>query len=96
MAKQVIVTASRQETELTDEQAGQYILENVFTRVGDCFMTSSFFERVKNAGLEESQASEIGKLVNGLIDEGKLQIRFEYNASFAGGPGYVLNITRIA
>ena len=94
MAKQV--TVSRQETELTVEQAKQFILDKVFEYVSRYFMVGSFLGRVRSAGLEESQASELEKLVNELIDEGKLQIRFDYIASFMSGPGSVVIIKRIA
>lgn len=93
MAKRVII--SRQEVKLTDEEAKQYILDKVFAGVGHYFMARSFLERIGSVGLEAPDW-ELGKLVNELIDKGKVRIDYDYIGGPMGGPGCILVIRRIA
>lgn len=72
MAKQVIV--SRKEIELTDEEAKQYILDKVFICVGSRFQLKDFDNRAIVSGIE----GNLGKLVNELIEEGKLRVEREW------------------
>ena len=89
------VEISRRETKLTVEEAKQYILDKVFSGVGHCFMARSFLERIRNAGLEAPD-SELGKLVNELINENKVRVDYDCIGGPMGGPGCVLVIRRIA
>lgn len=93
MAKRVEV--SRKETELTNEEAKQFILDRVFAGVGHYVMARSFLERIRSAGLEAPDW-ELGKLVNELIDKGKVRIDYDYIGGPMGGPGCILVIRRIA
>ncbi len=89
MAKRVVIV--RKETELTKEEAKQYILYNVFTCVGSRFQLKDFPSRAVASGLE----GNLEELVNELIKEGKLRIEYEYLHAGPGG-GYFLVIRRIA
>lgn len=92
MAKRVVV--SRQEFELTDEEAKQYILDNMFAVVGSCFKIEDFFEQASTAGIEDSKGEDLKKIVNQLIAEGKLRIEYEHvRAAFISG--YILIIRRV-
>ena len=92
MAKRVVV--SRQEFELTDEEAKQYILDNMFTAVGSCFRVEDFFKRASASGIEDSKGEDLKKIVNQLINEGKLRIEYEHvRAAFISG--YILIIKRV-
>lgn len=88
MAKRIIV--SRKEVELTNEEAKQYILNDVFTRVGSRFRLENF-DRIISAGLE----GNLEELVNELIEEGKLRVDREW---FHAGPAtaWIWVIRRIA
>ncbi len=72
MAKRVII--SRQEVELTDEEAKKYILNNVFTCVGSRFQLKDFPKRAADSGFE----GNLEELVNELIKEGKLRVEWEW------------------
>lgn len=72
MAKRVIV--SRQEVELTDEEAKQYILDKVFTGVGGGFQLKDFDKEAVAGGIE----GNLEVLVNELIKEGKLRVEREW------------------
>lgn len=72
MAKRVIV--SRQEVELADEEAKQYILDKVFTCVGSRFQLKDFDKEAVARGIE----GELQVLVNELIKAGKLRVEWEW------------------
>jgi len=92
MAKHVEI--SRKEFELTDEEAKQYILDNMFTEVGSCFSEDDFFKQASTAGIESSRGEDLKRIINQLIEEGKLRIGYEHvRAAFIGG--YILIIKRI-
>lgn len=92
MAKRVVV--SRQEFELTDEEAKQYILDNMFTVVGSSFRIEDFFKRALDAGIEDSKGEDLKKIISQLINEGKLRIEYEHvRAAFISG--YILIIKRM-
>ena len=98
MAKRVVV--SRQELELTDEEAKQFILNNVLNGIGHSFMLNSFLGRIQAAGLESSNPgtvseSGLGALVNELLKEGKLCVEYDYIGGPMGGPGGVWIIKRV-
>ena len=92
MAKRMVV--SRQEFKLTDEEAKQYILDRVFTVVGSCFKEEDFLKRASAAGIESSKGEDLKKIVNQLIEEGKLRIEYEHvRAAFISG--YILVIKMV-
>jgi len=93
MAKRVIV--SRQESELTDENAKQFIL-NVFADIDQYFILNSFLGRIQEAGLVESKIGELGGLVNQLLNEGKLRIEYDYIGGPMGCLGNVWIIKKVA
>ena len=92
MPKRIVV--SRQEFELTDEEAKQYILDNMFPVVGSYFRIEDFFKRALATGIEDSKSEDLKKIVNQLIEEGKLRIEYEHvRAAFISG--YILIIKRM-
>jgi len=92
VAKRVIV--SRQEFELTDEEAKQYIIDNMFTEVGSCFNVDDFFKQASAAGIENTKGEDLKRIVNQLIEEEKLRIEYEHvHAAFISG--YILIIKRV-
>ena len=92
MAKRIVV--SRQEFELTDEEAKQYILNNLFTAIGSCCRIEDLFKRISDAGIESSKRGDLEKIINQLINEGKLHVEYEsVRAAFISG--YIWIIKRV-
>ncbi len=79
MAKRII--NHRQEINLTDKEAKEYILEKVFTGVGSALRIENFPKCAITAGIEGS----LEKLVNELIKEGKLRVEQEWVHGGFGG-----------
>jgi hypothetical protein len=92
MAKRVVVT--RQEFELTDEEAKRYILEKVFTAKGVTMRVEDFARHVKDKGLEAGMDGDLERLVNALIREGKLRIEYEHLRAHSFG-GWFLVIKKV-
>lgn len=92
MAKKVVIT--KETAELTKEEAKQYILEQVFKPKEISFRVDEFSRKAAEKGLETDHYGELEKLVNELIEEGKLRVMYSF-CGVSGMGGFFLIIKRV-